>query len=197
MISRLEALRTATDVLPDDAMFVVTCGATSRELAATADRPSNLYLLDSMGLTTSVALGLAIATEARSSSQVVAIDGDGSLLMNLGSLATIGARQPANLTVLLLDNGVHASAQGVPTFSDRIDLCGVARGCGLTTQEVDATEGLADALRVTRGAPGPHFVRARIAPGNAAGVPWLHVDPVVLGDRFRTWWQGRHDAMRS
>jgi thiamine pyrophosphate-dependent acetolactate synthase large subunit-like protein len=194
MISRLEALHTATEVLPN-AVFVVTCGATSREMAATADRPNNLYLLDSMGLTTSVALGLAIATEDRPSFQVVAIDGDGSLLMNLGSLATIGARQPTNLTVLLLDNGVHASAQGVPTFSDRIDLCAVARGCGLTTREVDSLDGLAEALRATMRAPGAYFVRVRIAPGNAPGMPWLHADPVLLGDRFRTWVEGEHDDM--
>ena len=134
MITRIEALTAAVEAAPD-AAFVVTCGATSREMAAVADRPNNLYLLDSMGLTTSVALGLAVGLQSVVG-DVVAIDGDGSLLMNLGSLATIGAHGPRDLTILLLDNGTHASAAGVPTTSERIDLCRVAEGCGIIAREV-------------------------------------------------------------
>lgn len=184
-ISRIEALEAAAAALPD-AAFVVTCGATSREMAAVADRPGNLYLLDSMGLTTSVALGVAVGLRQRFP-HVVAIDGDGSLLMNLGSLATIGACAPTNLTILLLDNGEHASAGGLPTISDRIDLCRVAEGCGLRTSQVSTAAGLRDALRAAAIGGPPHFLRVRIARGNASGVPWLHADPVVLGDRFRSW----------
>lgn len=184
-ISRIEALKAAVAAVPD-AAFVVTCGATSREMAAVADRPGNLYLLDSMGLTTSVALGVAIGLRQRFP-HVVAIDGDGSLLMNLGGLATIGAHAPTNLTILLLDNGEHASAGGMPTISDRIDLCRVAEGCGVRAAEITTADGLSDALRAAVLGGPPHFLRMRIARGNAAGVPWLHADPVVLGDRFRSW----------
>jgi sulfopyruvate decarboxylase subunit beta len=184
-MSRIDALRAAAAALPD-AAFVVTCGATSREMAAVADRPGNLYLLDSMGLTTSVAFGVAIGLRERFP-HVVAIDGDGSLLMNLGSLATIGAQAPTNLTILLLDNGEHASAGGLPTISDRIDLCGVAEACGLRAAEVTTADGLSKGLRAAAIGGPPHLLRVRIARGNAAGVPWLHADPVVVGDRFRSW----------
>jgi sulfopyruvate decarboxylase subunit beta len=190
MITRIEALTAAIEAAPD-AAFVVTCGATSREMAAVADRPNNLYLLDSMGLTTSVALGLAVGLQGRR--RVVAIDGDGSLLMNLGSLATIGAHGPRDLTILLLDNGTHASAAGVPTTSDRIDLCRVAEGCGIDAREVFTTEELTQGLRDAVGDESPHMLRVKIAPGNAAGIPWLHADPVVLGERFRAWVERPND----
>jgi sulfopyruvate decarboxylase subunit beta len=188
MITRVEALTAAVGASPD-AAFVVTCGATSREMAAIADQPNNLYLLDSMGLTTSVGLGLAVGLKDRHR-HVVAIDGDGSLLMNLGSLATIGAYGPANLTILLLDNGVHASAAGVPTTSERLDICRIAEGCGIPAREVLTTEGLGEGLRDALDDDRPHLLRARIAPENAQGIPWLHADPVVLGERFRSWLTG-------
>lgn len=185
MISRIQALTAAVQALPD-AAFVVTCGATSREMAAVADLPNNLYLLDSMGLTTSVALGVAIGLRERAP-HVVAIDGDGSLLMNLGSLATIGAHAPSNLTILLLDNGEHASAKGVPTTSGWLDLCRIAEGCGIAAEEVTTERDVVAKLRATALDGRTHLIRARIARGNATGVPWLHADPVVLGERFRTW----------
>lgn len=184
-MSRVDALRAAVAALPD-AAFVVTCGATSREMAAVADRPGNLYLLDSMGLTTSVAFGVAVGLRERFP-HVVAIDGDGSLLMNLGSLATIGAQAPTNLTILLLDNGEHASAGGMPTIANRIDLCRVAEACGFRTTEVTSADGLTTGLRAAAIGGPPHLLRARIARGNATGVPWLHADPVLVGDRFRSW----------
>lgn len=185
MISRIQALTAAVRSLPE-AAFVVTCGATSREMAAVADQPNNLYLLDSMGLTTSVALGLAIGLRD-SAPHVVAIDGDGSLLMNLGSLATIGAYGPSNLTILLLDNGEHASAKGVPTTSERIDICRVAEGCGIDAEELTTDMDVVERLRAAAIDGRPHLLRVRIARGNEPDVPWLHADPVVLGDRFRTW----------
>jgi sulfopyruvate decarboxylase subunit beta len=191
-ISRIEALTAAVTALPE-AAFVVTCGATSREMAATVDRPGNLYLLDSMGLTTSVAFGASVGLQD-SFPHVVAIDGDGSLLMNLGSLATIGAYAPSNLTVLLLDNGEHASAGGMPTISERIDFCGIARGCGFEAVEVTTADHVIKELRSAAIDGRPNLIRVRIARGNAAGVPWLHADPVVLGDRFRSWLRSTADS---
>ena len=185
MISRVQALTAAVESLPD-AAFVVTCGATSREMAAVVDLPNNLYLLDSMGLTTSVALGVAIGLRDRVP-HVVAIDGDGSLLMNLGSMATIGACAPSNLTILLLDNAEHASAKGVPTTSPRIDLCRVADGCGIQASELATERDIITGLRAAALDGRPHFLRVRIAGGNAPDIPFLHADPVVLAERFRTW----------
>ena len=183
--TRIEALRAVVEALPD-AAFVVTCGATSREMAHVVDRPGNLYLLDSMGLTTSVGLGVAIGLASRGT-HVVAIDGDGSLLMNLGSVATIGAVAPANLTVLLLDNGEHASAGGFPTISPSLDLVGLARSCRFEAAACTTPAEMTSQLRAAAGTDRPHFLRVLIDRGNTPGVPWLHADPVVVGDRFRTW----------
>ncbi|MBO0876364.1 MAG: phosphonopyruvate decarboxylase, partial [Pseudonocardia sp.] len=86
-MKRIDALRVITNRTPD-LPVTATCAATSRELAAVADRDNHLYLLDAMGLTVSVGTGVALAIAGTSVARSVVIDGDGSLLMNLGSAAT-------------------------------------------------------------------------------------------------------------
>ncbi|HEY3686252.1 MAG TPA: thiamine pyrophosphate-dependent enzyme [Streptosporangiaceae bacterium] len=187
---RIDALGVISE-LGADLPVVATCAATSRELAAVADRPNHLYLLDSMGLTTSVGTGLALACAGSPVSHVITVDGDGSLLMNLGALATAGFLAPAPLLVVLLDNGVYASTGNIPTQAARIDLGAVAAACGLNVAAAGTPEELRAGLSAMLGAPGPHLLHVRIEPGNEPGTPLLLDDPVVLGDRFRTWLTAR------
>ena len=189
MFSRIDALDIVANTRTD-AVLVATCGATSRELASIADRPNTLYLLDSMGLTTSVALGLALAVQGPS--RVVAIDGDGSLFMNLGSLATIGARRPENLTVIVLDNRVHGSAGNVPSHSALIDVGAVARSCGINVYEASNSDSLQGALLTAAGEDSANLVHVDVEPGNAPDIPFLLEDPVVLGRRFGAWLRQTH-----
>ena len=185
-MKRIDALRTvvaATPTLP----VVATCAATSRELAAVADRPNHLYLLDSMGLTTSVGTGLALAVADSAVSHVVVLDGDGSLLMNLNALATAGYLLPAKLVILLLDNASYASTAGLPTHSTRIDLAEIATACGLAVYHAEDQTSLNAVLGTVLAGPGPSYVHIRIEPGNTPGVPLLLVDPAVLAARFRAW----------
>jgi sulfopyruvate decarboxylase subunit beta len=184
-LSRWDALRVIVAATPDDAV-VATCAATSRELAAIADRPNHLYLLDAMGLTISVATGLALAIRLGSTRRVVAVDGDGSLLMNLGALATLAALQLKNILVVLLDNGVYASTAGIPTNAVSVDLGRVAAACGIRTEVPRTRSDLEDAL-ADRG-PEPRFLHVRIDPANRAGVPLLLPDPAVHAQRFADWW---------
>src|SRR6266545_654339 len=134
---RIEALRVLAEKtvsLP----VVVTCAATSRELAAVADRPNHLYLLDSMGLAGSVATGVALGVGGR----VVVIEGDGSLLMNPNVLATGGYLRPSKLLMVLLDNGVYGSTANLPTYSSRVDLGALAEAAGWTVLRAEAPDGL-------------------------------------------------------
>jgi thiamine pyrophosphate-dependent acetolactate synthase large subunit-like protein len=185
-MKRIEALRAVVDVTAE-LPVVATCAATSRELAAVADRPNHLYLLDSMGLTTSVGTGLALAIEDSAVERVIVLDGDGSLLMNLNALATAAFLRLPRLVVVCLDNASYASTAGLATYASDLDLGAIAAGTGLNVLRADDPPSLLAALDEARSQVGPHFVHVRIQPGNAADIPLLLMDPAVLGDRFRRW----------
>lgn len=183
---RIEALRVlagATESLP----VVVTCAATSRELAAVADRPNHLYLLDSMGLAGSVATGIALGLAER----VVVIEGDGSLLMNPNVLATGGYLRPPGLLMVLLDNAVYGSTANLPTYSDRVDLGELAAAAGWTVRRADTHDTLLAEFAQALTVDGPVFLHVRIDPGNATDVPKLLEDPVYIGRRFADWLAAR------
>ena len=109
-------------------LVVTNLGAVRHEWQALRPHPGN-YHLQNLGLTSSMALGLALALPHR---KVVAFDGDGSLLLNLGSLATIANQHPKNLVHIVFDNECYESSRGAPTATaGQADLAAVARGCGL------------------------------------------------------------------
>ena len=122
---RIDVLATIPKEFPDDPV-VFTCGATSREMAHVDRRPNHLYVVDSMGIISSVVLGLSLSMEESSVTRVVGVEGDGGMLMNLNALSTIGYLQPKKLLLIVLDNESYASTGGQPTFTDRLDLgrCG-------------------------------------------------------------------------
>lgn len=184
---RIEALTHLVDLTEHDPL-VVTCAATSRELASVADRDNHLYLLDSMGLVGSVATGLAIAAEGNAGvRKVIGIEGDGSLLMNPNVLPTGGYLAPAKLFIVLLDNRVYGSTAGLPTYADRIDLGALAHASGWTigTAE-DETTLRAEFARLVE-TDGPALLHVRIEAGNASDIAKLLVDPVAITIRFTGW----------
>ncbi|RRO18297.1 phosphonopyruvate decarboxylase [Saccharopolyspora rhizosphaerae] len=183
---RLEALQHLAD-LTEGRPVVVTCAATSRELASIADRDNHLYLLDSMGLAGSVTTGLAMAVADSPVEKVIGIEGDGSLLMNPNVLPTGGYTRPRALFLALLDNRAYGSTAGLPTYTDRVDLGAVAEAAGWTTGRAEDPEALREEFTRLLGTPGPVFLHVRIEPGNAADIPKLLVDPVVLTHRFQAW----------
>ncbi|MFD9891792.1 thiamine pyrophosphate-dependent enzyme [Amycolatopsis sp. NPDC059027] len=185
-IDALTVLAELTGRLP----VVVTCAASSRELAAVADRPNHLYLLDSMGLAGSVATGLALALADSPVSKVVTIEGDGSLLMNPNVLPTGGYLAPHKLLLVLLDNGVYGATANLPTYADRVDLGAFAQAAGWTVSEARDRDELRAGFAAALVADGPVFLHVRIEPGNAAEVPKLLADPVVLARRFQDWLAG-------
>ncbi|MFI6146626.1 thiamine pyrophosphate-dependent enzyme [Streptomyces sp. NPDC051109] len=125
-----------------DALIVSTCGFTSRELFNAADRPGNFYLVGSMGMSAPVALGLALARPERT---VIALDGDGSLLMNLSVLPLVAA-SGTELLHVVVDNGMHESTGGQSTVQ-RSDFVALALAAGYraaarveTSEELRAVE---------------------------------------------------------
>ena len=119
-----------------------------RSLFQIQDRPRNFYMLGSMGLASSIGLGLALSQPE----QVLVIEGEGSVLMNLGSLATIGANSPPNLLLLIIDNQAYGSTGFQPTFtSGGLSLADVAKNCGINhTFTVSTPEEVENLIAVFR-----------------------------------------------
>jgi len=122
--SRADYYRALAKTLPADALVVTSLGNASYLWAVVRHAPENFYFEDAMGLALPLALGLAIAQPTR---RVVVVEGDGALMMHMGSLVTVGAVAPSNLTVLLIQNGVHAASGGQALTNPGLDLAQLAR----------------------------------------------------------------------
>jgi thiamine pyrophosphate-dependent acetolactate synthase large subunit-like protein len=179
-MKRIEATRCIAKTLTDEPV-IVSLGHPAYDLFAAGDRPLNFYTWGGMGLTTSISLGLALARPDR---RVVALDGDGSLLMNLGSLATIGACAPPNLLIVVMDNGEYGTTGGQGTATAGVaDLEGAARAMGIArTGTVMDTAALGAVLQESRGLPGPWLVVAKVEESAPTTKPPL--DCVFIKQRF-------------
>src|SRR5690606_15364184 len=138
------------------------------DLWASGQRPQNFYMLGSMGLASSIALGVALAQPQR---KVFALDGDGSILMQLGAFGTIASAKPANLCVIIWDNGLYQITGSQKTMtSSGADIVAIARGAGLTQSEWVRDEEHFDALvDATLNQDGPRLIAVRIDGEKPAG----------------------------
>lgn len=167
-----------------DAVTVCSNGYMSRAAYGARDHEGAFYMIGSMGLASSIGLGIAAAQPARS---VVVLDGDGNVLMNLGTLATVAATAPANFRHVCFDNGAHASTGAQPTISDRVRLEAVAAAAGYRwARRVETPAALRDGARAFLAAPGPAFLLVRIAlgPPGPPG-PRIPFTPVEMTARLR------------
>jgi thiamine pyrophosphate-dependent acetolactate synthase large subunit-like protein len=186
-LQRADVLREIDAAFPASPV-VLTLGGTVREMIAVAGRrPNHLPNLDAMGHTIGVALGLSLGLEGPAGDRVVAVEGDGSLLMGLSVLSTVGYHQPRNLIVFVLDNGVYLATGGQPTASTHIDMVAVALACGWSAgRQVRTPEELAAALEWARTVTGPALIRVYIDTTQLK-TDYLLEDPVVLAEDFRRW----------
>ena len=156
-------------------------GNTNFDLWAAGHRPQNFYMLGSMGLAFPIALGVALAQPGR---RVVALEGDGSLLMQLGCLTTIASLAPNNLTMILMDNGSYQITGGQATPAAGVaDLIAVALGCGISNGAWAADEEDFERLiDQSLAASVPTLIGVRI--DNKPGVGATRRDPVQIRERF-------------
>ena len=182
-MKRHEAVGAIVESLTPRNLAVFTTGMISREAFAAGDRPANLYVIGSMGLASSLALGMALAQPRR---RVVAVDGDGSALMNLGGLAMIAQQAPANLLHVVLDNEVYGSTGNQPSSSEVVDLSRLAEAAGYAwVRSCASVEELRDALAHSGAAPGPAFLLAKVEVSEVPGIGRITVEPADLTGRFR------------
>ncbi|WP_194459413.1 thiamine pyrophosphate-dependent enzyme [Bradyrhizobium sp. CCBAU 53421] len=144
--------------------------------------PENFYFEDAMGLTLPLALGLAIAQPDR---PVIAVEGDGALLMHMGTLVTIGAMNPSNLTILLIQNGVHAASGGQALTNATLDLAQLARAAGIKHAEnLNAPSGLAASIASAERRDGAGVLVLATEPDVDVVRPPISLDPVATKHRF-------------
>ena len=175
--------RVLADVLPQETIVVTSLGNASYLWAVIRDRPENFYLEDAMGLALPLALGLAVAQPKR---KVVVVEGDGGLLMHMGGLVTVGAVAPGNLTILLIQNGVHAASGGQALTNASLDFAALGRSVGLKeARNIDTAEAFGPALAGTLDTTGPSLLVLATAPDIDLVVPPASFDPVVTKRRFQ------------
>lgn len=143
--SRFQALQVIAESRDPDTLLLSCTGKTSRELFTIGDFPNNFYMVGSMGCLSSLGLGLGLA---RPDKKVIVVDGDGALIMRMGSLATNAYYAPCNLLHIVIDNGAYDSTGGQPTVSGNIDIPALASACGYP---------------VTAGAHNPEALNRRLA----------------------------------
>jgi sulfopyruvate decarboxylase subunit beta len=170
-------------IYPDlrDRIVVTIMGAVAAELYTFGHRPSFFYLEHAMGLASSMGLGIALSLPEQ---QVVVLDGDGSLLMNLGTLTTLARYRPPNLLHLVFDNESLLSVGGFPTATATgTDLAGIARASGVPrVAQVDTPQALQEAVSTALAARELTTIIAKV---EAVGPKSFHMDLPLLENRFQ------------
>ncbi|WP_069299612.1 sulfopyruvate decarboxylase subunit beta [Neptunicoccus sediminis] len=176
---RSEVLKTLVPMISDE-LVVCNIGIPSQELHALDDQPSNFYMLGTMGLASSIGLGLALAQPKK----VIAIDGDGSVLTNFGTLPTIANNVADNFILLIIDNGSYGSTGDQPTYAGKkTSLAAVATACGCENVVECRAEDTAAEMRKALDGDQMTIIVSKCESGNAKN-PVITMDPVVIRDRF-------------
>jgi thiamine pyrophosphate-dependent acetolactate synthase large subunit-like protein len=181
VMNRFDVTSRLVAKLKNEEAVIGGIGNTNFDLWAAGTRPQNWYMLGSMGLAFPIALGVALAQPKR---RVFALEGDGSLLMQLGSLSTIATLAPKNLTMVVMDNGIYQITGAQPTpAATTADMVTLAQGSGLTNSSWAADEEDFERLidqSMSSSVPTLIGVRIDDKPGTGA----TKRDPVQIRERF-------------
>lgn len=179
---RFEATKRVMEAITDE-LVVCNIGHPAQELFVIRDRPENFYMLGSMGLASSIGLGLAMSQDKK----VVVLEGDGAVAMNMGTLATIGLVRPANYLLIIIDNERYGSTGFQPSFTaSNLRLDAVAEACGvervtLIDQEARITPAVERALGAN---DGPQVMVIKTETGMPEGIGVIPMDGLGIRDRF-------------
>ncbi|MGC6536919.1 MAG: sulfopyruvate decarboxylase subunit beta [Candidatus Puniceispirillaceae bacterium] len=176
---RSDVLKTLIPFISDK-LVVSNIGLPSQEMHLLDDQPTNFYMLGTMGLASSIGLGLALVQDKK----VMVIDGDGSVLMNFGTLPTIANNPADNYILLIIDNGSYGSTGDQTTYTGKkTNLAEVARACGCENVVEVSAEETADAVKAAFAGDKMTIIISKCESGNIP-VPVIEYDPVVIKDRF-------------
>jgi thiamine pyrophosphate-dependent acetolactate synthase large subunit-like protein len=176
-----EAIQLIARELKDE-LVVCTTGYTCRDMQAASDRPENFYMIGSMGLAASLGLGVALSQKKKT---VVILDGDGSLLMGLGTLPMVGALRPQNFIHVVLDNEAFVSTGSQPTYSRFVPLERMALASGYAVvRRACSPEEVTGSFSSIRKEAGPAFLLVKCARDAGAPLARVHRAPQEITERF-------------
>jgi phosphonopyruvate decarboxylase len=180
--TRTEALQEIQSITNGKSVIIATTGKTGRELYELEDKDNQLYMVGSMGCALAFGFGVAYA---KSDLKVYVIDGDGALLMRTGSMATVGAYKPANLTHILLDNEAHDSTGGQSTVSHSISFTSIAKGFAYKNAvSTDKLETFSRFLNSEELKSGPTFIHFKIRKGSPKTLGRPGIKPYQVKERL-------------
>ena len=176
---RSDIIKNLIPVISDE-LVVCNIGLPSQELHMMDDQPSNFYMLGTMGLASSIGLGVALTQQEK----VIAIDGDGSLLTNLGTLPTIANNRADNFILFIVDNGSYGSTGDQPTYAgQKTSLAKVAEACGCENVVECQAEEAVDVMKDALASDKMTIIVCKCESGNIP-VPVIEYDAPVIKYRF-------------
>jgi sulfopyruvate decarboxylase subunit beta len=179
---RKAAMVIALEHIEFDDRIIAANGFISRDLFSISDTKPAFYMIGSMGLASSIGLGIALKDTGR---KVFVFDGDGNILMNLGSLTTIGSLKPKNLIHMIFDNSVHESTGSQPTNTNFVSIEKIAKTCNynhtFTTKTKNDFEKI---LRKIKKLNGPIMIVVKIQKSNNKKSPRINYEPLEIKERF-------------
>ena len=176
-----QAIETLYSTIQSEPVVCAT-GYISRSAQGAKDRQENFYMIGSMGLASSIALGVALCKPHK---KVIALDGDGAVLMNLGNLATVGALKPKNFIHVVIDNGGYESTGNQPSHATLVPLEKIAQSAGYAySRRVDHPAGLKKEMAAALSKKGPAFILVKVSSDTAPPSPRVHLAPEVITENF-------------
>ena len=161
-------------------------GFISRDLFSISDTRPTFYMIGSMGLASSIGLGMALKDPEK---RVFVFDGDGNILMNLGSLTTIGTLKPKNLVHMIFDNSVHESTGSQPTNTNFVSIEKIANACNYNyTFMVRTKNDFEKTLNKIKKLKGPIMIVVKIQQSNTERSKRINISPVEIKERFMSRW---------
>ncbi len=179
--SRARAIGAVLELLTDQPVIICN-GFPSREAFKLVDRPTHFYMIGSMGVAPAIGLGVALA---KPNKKVIILDGDGNVLMGMGTLATIGALKPKNFLHVVFDNEVYGSTGNQPTISRVVRLEQMAKAAGyVNVERVLEREDLIYEFKDMLKKDGPSFLLVKVTE-QAEDVDRVPLDPQEITQRFK------------
>lgn len=180
--SRAQAMGAVLELLTDQPVIICN-GFPSREAYKIADRPTHFYMIGSMGVASAIGLGVALAKPEK---KVIVFDGDGNVLMGMGTLATVGALKPSNFIHVVFDNEVYGSTGNQPTLSRTVRLDQVAKAAGyLNVERVREREDIVYEFKDMLSKDGPSLLLIKVNEF-AEDADRVMIDPQDITQRFKT-----------
>ena len=179
---RKTAITIALEHIEFDARIVSANGFISRDLFSISDTRPTFYMIGSMGLASSIGLGIALKDPGK---KVFVFDGDGNILMNLGSLTTIGSLKPKNLVHVVFDNSVHESTGSQPTNTNFVSIEKIAKASNyIHTFTVRTEDNFEKILRKIKKLKGPIMIVVKIQKSDTERSERISISPVEIKEHF-------------